>query len=104
MNIFIPVFMIISLSLFASPLHADVIKIPIGEQNSDSNLQLPQRGMLREAVIKNFGKPLKEYPAIGNPPITRWSYDGFDVYFEYNHVINSVKHFTPKNNHSGDDK
>ena len=25
-----------------------------------------------------------------NPPITRWDYAGFSVYFEYNHVVDAV--------------
>ena len=29
-------------------------------------------------------------PAVGNPPISRWEYPGFVVYFEHEHVIHSV--------------
>ncbi|MGN0921378.1 MAG: hypothetical protein ACI4NJ_06635 [Cellvibrio sp.] len=76
---------------------ADVIKIPIGEQNSDHDSKLPQRGTLKSKVLAEHGEPTKKYAPVGNPPITRWSYTDFDVYFEYDHVINSVKHFKPTN-------
>lgn len=33
---------------------------------------------------------------IGPPPITRWDYTGFSVYFEYSTVINSVKNHQAK--------
>ena len=29
-------------------------------------------------------------PPSGKPPITRWDYDGFSVYFEHQHVIHAV--------------
>ena len=41
-------------------------------------------------VEANFGEPRARHAAVGQPPITRWDYDGFTVYFEHNHVIHAV--------------
>jgi hypothetical protein len=29
---------------------------------------------------------------VGQPPITRWDYASYSVYFEYDRVIDSVRH------------
>ena len=44
---------------------------------------------------ERFGLADEEHPAVGHPPITRWDYRSFSVYFEYDHVINSVLHHQP---------
>jgi hypothetical protein len=41
-------------------------------------------------VKKHYGSPRSRDPAVGQPPITRWFYPGFVVYFEYDQVIDSV--------------
>jgi hypothetical protein len=38
---------------------------------------------------------VKKYPAVGGghphqPPITRWDYAGFTVFFEHDHVVDAV--------------
>jgi hypothetical protein len=43
-----------------------------------------------ERVESAFGAPTNRHAAVGDPPITRWDYPGFAVYFEYQHVIHSV--------------
>lgn len=50
----------------------------------------PQKGISKAQVRKRFGEPVKSYSAIGNPPITRWKFENFTVYFEYDHVIHAV--------------
>jgi hypothetical protein len=50
----------------------------------------PSRGMTMEQVSSKFGTPVTKVPAVGNPPISRWEYPGFIVYFEHEHVIHSV--------------
>jgi len=50
----------------------------------------PSRGQSMNRVREQFGEPTTVYPWVGDPPITRWAYDGFTVYFEEQHVINSV--------------
>ena len=50
----------------------------------------PVRGMTMERVESTFGQPVSKRAAVGDPPITRWEYTGFVVYFEYDHVIHAV--------------
>ena len=50
----------------------------------------PTRGMTREQVRSTYGSPDNEVPAVGEPPISRWNYAGFVVFFEYDRVIHSV--------------
>jgi hypothetical protein len=48
------------------------------------------RGMSMERVEASFGAPTLRHGAVGAPPIARWDYPGFVVYFEYQFVIHSV--------------
>lgn len=50
----------------------------------------PARGMTMARVESAFGAPSNRAPAVGQPPITRWEYPGFVVYFEHSHVIHTV--------------
>ena len=50
----------------------------------------PTRGMTQESVQANFGEPANTRAPIGDPPITRWEYANFVVFFEYDKVIHSV--------------
>lgn len=50
----------------------------------------PTRGMSMEKVEATFGAPTHRVPAVGEPPISRWEYAGFVVYFEHRLVIHSV--------------
>lgn len=50
----------------------------------------PVRGATMQDVEKTLGQPKEVLPAVGDPPITRWVYDAFTVYFEHNRVIHSV--------------
>lgn len=50
----------------------------------------PTRGMTQERVRANFGEPNSTVAAVGDPPISRWVYSDFVVFFEYDKVIHSV--------------
>lgn len=78
--------------------HADIIKIPVGEQSTatSSTEMLPVRGMSQARVLTNYGEPISREAPVGQPPITRWRYADFDVVFENDWVIASVAHFKPK--------
>jgi hypothetical protein len=54
--------------------------------------RLPDRGMTQDSVRKQFGTPKRQVAPVGNPPISRWIYDGFTVYFEGNISIHAVSH------------
>jgi hypothetical protein len=46
--------------------------------------------MSMEKVEAAYGSPARRLPAVGTPPITRWEYPGFVVYFEHNLVLHTV--------------
>ena len=50
----------------------------------------PSRGMSMEKVEAAFGAPASRVAPVGDPPITRWEYPGFVVYFEHQLVIHTV--------------
>jgi len=52
---------------------------------------MPGRGASMAQVEKHFGAPLEKRAPVGNPPITRWIYSNYTVYFEYEYVIHSVR-------------
>lgn len=53
---------------------------------------MPPRGATMDTVRSRLGEPRTSTEPVGDPPITRWAYDEFTVYFEHDRVIHSVKH------------
>jgi len=60
-------------------------------QGSASATQRPNRGMSMDKVAATWGQPAAKNSAVGDPPIARWEYSDFVVYFEYSRVIHSVQ-------------
>lgn len=77
------------------PTLAETIEIPVGQQG-DAVAGLPQLGESKRSVLERFGLADEEHPPVGQPPITRWDYRTFSIYFEYDHVVNSVLHHQPR--------
>ncbi|MGD8341187.1 MAG: hypothetical protein PVH89_10415 [Gammaproteobacteria bacterium] len=50
----------------------------------------PVRGESKARVEQRFGTPNQMVAAVGEPPISRWEYPGFTVYFERELVIHAV--------------
>jgi hypothetical protein len=69
---------------------AETIAVDSGIAVKQSDVATPARGMTMDEVSGKFGAPATKVPAIGKPPISRWEYPGFVVYFEHEHVIHSV--------------
>ena len=74
-------------------VQADVLEMP--SASSTFAVNKPTKGATMAAVQQQFGTPVKKYPAVGGgsrhqPPITRWDYAGFSVFFENDHVVDSV--------------
>jgi len=61
-----------------------------GPPPAEAAAALPTRGMSMAQVEARFGAPAEKYAAVGQPPITRWVYPSFVVYFEYQHVVHTV--------------
>ena len=62
---------------------------------TEQGTALPKRGNSMAQVEARFGTPQQKFGAVGgnsrrNPPITRWMYPNFNVYFEYSHVVDAV--------------
>jgi len=60
--------------------------------NTAVGILRPTRGQSMEQVYSKYGQAQQEMPAVGKPPITRWIYEKFTVYFEHNRVIETVVH------------
>jgi hypothetical protein len=59
------------------------------------SVEVPGKGMTMMAVQERFGAPTQKHSSVGGtgpkqPPITRWDYTGFSVFFERDRVIHSV--------------
>jgi hypothetical protein len=69
---------------------ADTIVIDDQVQVRDSAIEKPKRGVTMTEVEAKFGAPVTKHDAVGSPPITRWDYAGFSVFFEHDRVIHAV--------------
>lgn len=76
-------------SLAASAALADELTTPPAPTASEQSNR-PARGMSMERVEAIYGTPTNRVPAVGEPPISRWEYPGFVVYFENRLVIHTV--------------
>lgn len=76
---------------FAAGVNADTLDMSAAEAAARFDEPgKPSRGMTQARVEANYGTPESRRSAVGDPPISRWDYDGFIVYFEYDMVIHSV--------------
>lgn len=69
---------------------ADTLVVNDQVQVRESQLDRPKRGSTMGEVEKHFGAPLTRHPTVGKPPITRWDYNAFSVFFEHDRVIHAV--------------
>ena len=74
-----------ALAGFIPPLQADVLLIE--EVRTAEGMNLPVNGMSQADVRARFGDPEASHAPVGDPPITRWDYSGWSVYFEYDKVL-----------------
>lgn len=86
------------LSFAALGLHAESLQLPA---TASHNSELPKRGQSMQQVESSHGAPLRRHAAVGggnprHPPITRWDYQGFAVFFEHQRVIDAVVPSAPK--------
>lgn len=73
---------------------AEALQMPVNKETSAAQ-PLPARGETMQAVIEQFGPPQRKHAPAGgdtprHPPITRWDYPGFAVFFEQAHVVDAV--------------
>lgn len=70
-----------------APVNADELQMPAATSATSGT---PSRGMTMEKVEATFGAPASREAAVGQPPITRWEYPAYVVYFEHNIVLHTV--------------
>lgn len=75
-------------------LSAEEVIVPTAEpetsEATEYSVQLPGRGMTMEAVQNRFGEAVEKFSAVGEPPISKWVFKDFSVYFESEFVIHAV--------------
>lgn len=76
------------------PASADTLGVPVGQQGEQS-IQTPEHGLTKAQVAARYGEPKRRIAPVGEPPITRWIYDGYTVYFDNDYVVHSVRHPNP---------
>lgn len=75
---------------------ADVVQMPAaGSETAPAaspamQMAMPVRGMHARDVESGYGAPLEKIPPVGEPPISRWVYPDYTVYFEHQYVIHTV--------------
>ena len=74
----------------ASAAVADTVVVNDQVQVRESQTPTPHRGSTMADVEKRFGAPATRHATVGEPPITRWDYNGFAVFFERDRVIDAV--------------
>ena len=74
-----------------NPVHADTLLIEGMDAAEPTTTERPRRGTSMASVEARFGPPATRSSAIGQPPITRWDYPNFAVFFEFDHVVHSVR-------------
>ena len=93
----------LALLLSGSPAtaRAEALAMPSAPQSAlASSMNLPEKGRSMQSVSQQFGQPQQRHAAAGgdspeHPPITRWDYQGFSVFFENQHVIHAVRPDAP---------
>ncbi|MFV8833793.1 hypothetical protein [Aquisalimonas sp.] len=82
--------LILSLGLVQSVAADTLLLDALRDGDSELDEQL-QRGLTKDQVEHRLGEPQTRRDSVGDPPITRWDYDGFSVYFEYDRVLRAVR-------------
>jgi len=81
---------VLCLSLLSIDASADVLLID--EVRERMLRDLPSNGMAKTEVEQRWGAPNERHRPVGQPPITRWVYDDYSVFFEGPLVLESVLH------------
>jgi hypothetical protein len=74
--------------LTAQPALAETLSTATGDTAAAA--ARPDRGSSMATVQSRYGEPTNRHSAVGDPPITRWDYPQFAVYFEHDRVLHAV--------------
>lgn len=86
--------LLLALSIPALPV-ARAESLLLQNVERERSRDLPQRGLSMAEVERRYGAPLDKLPTAGGgkprqPPINRWRYADYTVYFERERVIHAV--------------
>lgn len=82
--------MMLMLAAVCSAARAETVVVDDQVMVRNSDINRPAPGMTMKAVEAKFGAPQDRHAAVGTPPITRWDYQSFSVFFEKDRVIHAV--------------
>lgn len=73
----------------------DDIVMPAAASQPAAPASLPVKGQTMAEVVRHYGEPQQKHAPVGgdapkHPPITRWDYAAFSVFFEHSHVVDAV--------------
>ena len=80
--------LVAALTGIAQPARSDVLLIE--EVRESMRRELPSNGQTKAQVRQRYGDPVREHAPVGEPPISRWEYEEYTVYFERDLVLDSV--------------
>ena len=89
-TLFTAIIVLVAATMLPMVVMAQDTPIPQNKDEVSTVGIMPHRGMTMEQVKQSFGEPIKTIAPVGKPPISRWVYDGFIVYFEDGHVIHAL--------------
>lgn len=72
----------------ATPALAETLSTDTGDPAAAG--ERPNRGSSMVTVESRYGAPSSRHAAVGDPPISRWDYPQFSVYFENDRVLHTV--------------
>lgn len=72
----------------ATPALAETLGTDTGDPAAAGDR--PNRGSSMATVESRYGAPSNRHAAVGSPPISRWDYPQFSVYFENDRVLHTV--------------
>lgn len=73
---------------FSAASSADVLLIE--QVRQAGRMDVPVNGLSMAEVEARFGAPRQKRAPVGDPPITRWDYETWSVYFEYDRALYTV--------------
>ncbi len=80
--------LLMSALLTAQPALAETLSTATGDPAAAA--ARPDRGSSMATVQSRYGEPTNRHSSVGDPPITRWDYPQFAVYFEHDRVLHAV--------------
>ena len=83
--------LVASALMIAGAAQADTLLVEKVDESAAASDARPSRGMTMVRVESRFGAPVAKHSPVGDPPISRWEYGDFVVFFEYDRVLHAVE-------------